>query len=139
MKRKFLMALALTGMLTKIPGVYGTAIPVQAAQAASGELVQPRYVNTSSINADLVISGSTAHCYANATAKRSCHINVKMRLQRKDGSSWSTVCSWVGAADGVTKTLDKTFSLSTRGSYRVNAEFNVGGEVLTYNSSTKTY
>ena len=133
------MALALTGMLTMLPGVYGTAIPVQAAQAASGELVQPRYVNTSSINADLVISGSTAHCYANATAKRSCHIKVKMRLQRKDGSSWSTVCSWVGAADGVTKTLDKTFSLSTRGSYRVNAEFNVGGEVLTYTSSTKTY
>ena len=139
MKRKFLMALALTGMLTMLPGVFGTVVPVQAAQAAGGELVQPRYVNTAAIAADLVISGSTAHCLADVTAKRTCHINVKMRLQRKDGSSWSTVCSWVGAADGVTKTLSQTFSLSTRGSYRVNAEFNVGGEVLTYNSSTKTY
>ena len=139
MKRKFLRALALTGMLTMLPGIYGTAIPVQAAQTTGGELVQPRYVNTATINADLVISGNTASCYASATAKRSCHINVKMRLQRKDGSSWSTVCSWVGSADSVIKTLSQTFSLSTRGSYRVNAEFNVGGEVLTYNSSTKTY
>lgn len=139
MKRKLVMAMVMAGVLTMVPVNFGTANTVQAALPSSGEVVQPRYVNTINISANLVITGNTAHCYADATAKKSCHISIVMRLQRKDGSSWNTICSWVGSADSVTKSLDQTFSLSTHGTYRVHAEFNVGGEAISCNSPTKTY
>ena len=139
MKRKLLMTLMLAGALTMVPVSFGPATQVQAALPGNEEVVQPRYVNTINIAADLVINGNTAHCYSSATKKKVCRINIKMRLQRKSGSSWITVCTWTGTSDTGTKSMDKTFTLSTHGTYRVNAEFDVAGEVLTYNSRTQTY
>ena len=105
----------------------------------SGNEVQPRYVNTANIAASLKIEGSTAYAHCTVTAKKVCHVNVKMRLQRWTGSEWFTVCSWVEASDKGTKTITRSFPLTTRGTYRVYTLFNVGGEELSYTSVSKTY
>ncbi len=107
--------------------------------AGGSNTVQPYYENTTHILSSLKIDGNTAYSYAEVTAKRVCYINVVMRLQRQEGSSWHTVSSWVGSSTNGTKSMTKTFTLSTRGTYRVYAIFNVDGEELTYASLTKKY
>lgn len=132
--------MALAGMLAVSPSSSVlAAAPVQTAQVSSGGEVQPRYVNTANIAASMRIEGSTAYAYSTVTAKRVCHVNVTMRLQRWTGSQWFTVCSWVEASDKGTKTMSKSFPLTTRGTYRVYTLFNVGGEQLSYTSVSKTY
>lgn len=140
MKRKLLMIMALAGMLAITPSSSAlAAAPAQTAQVGSGNEVQPRYVNTANIAASLKIEGSTAYAHCTVTAKKVCHVNVKMRLQRWTGSEWFTVCSWVEASDKGTKTITRSFPLTTRGTYRVYTLFNVGGEELSYTSVSKTY
>ena len=104
-----------------------------------GNTVQPRYVNTAGISANLQIESGTAYATCTVNAKRSCHISVCMELQYKDGSTWKTKASWLDSVNGVTKTLTRSFGLTKRGTYRVKAFFNVGGEELTYTSATSTY
>lgn len=108
--------------------------------AMSGEEgIQPFYENTINISAGLKINGSTASARASVTAKYVCNVNIVMRLQRKVGSDWHTIVSWVaGSADGF-KNLTKTHTLTTRGTYRVYALFDVDGEKLEYVGNTATY
>ncbi len=108
--------------------------------AMNGEdSIQPFYDKTYNISAGLKISGSTAYATANVVAKNVCNVNIVMRLQRKEGSSWHTIVSWVGGSDKGYKTLDKTHTLTTRGTYRVYAMFDVDGEKLEYVGNTATY
>lgn len=145
MKRKILTALALVCMLASIPSVSYAATETGSYEVAQpnavggADIISPYYVNTIRISANLAINGSTATANANVTAKKVCSISVTMRLQRKEGSSWHTVVSWVGGANAASKSMTKTYSLSTRGTYRVNASFNVAGEALTENSASRTY
>ena len=48
------------------------------------------------------------------------------------------VFTYLGSDNG-TKTMTKSYSLTTRGTYRVSADFNVGGEKLNYTSISKVY
>ncbi len=140
MKRKLLMIMALAGMLAVTPSSSAlAAAPAQTAQVGSENEVQPRYVNTANIAASLKIVGSTAYAYSTVTAKRACHISTIMRLQRWTGSEWFTVCSWVAGTDIGSMTMERSFALTTRGTYRIYTLFNVGGEQLTYTSVSKTY
>ena len=103
------------------------------------EGIQPFYDKTYNISAALKIEGNVAHATAHVTAKRPYHVSVVMRLQRKEGSDWHTIVSWVaGSADGF-KNLTKTHTLTTRGTYRVYALFDVDGEKLEYVGNTATY
>lgn len=144
MKRKFLAVMALICMLS-IPSVSyaatGTGSHEVAQPKAIGgaNIAQPYYVNTMTTSANLRISGNTAYANASVTAKKVCHVSVIMRLQRKSGSSWSTVSSWVESSDSGSKSMTKPFTLSKRGTYRVYAIFNVAGEETTNTSPSKTY
>ncbi|NBH13157.1 hypothetical protein D3Z36_02870 [Lachnospiraceae bacterium] len=139
-KQKVLMIMALVGMLAVTPSSSAfAAAPMQTTQAAIGNEIQPRYVNTANIAASVKIEGSTAYAYSTVTAKRVCHVDVTMRLQRYTGSGWLTVCSWIESSDNGTKTMSKSYSLTTRGTYRVSADFNVAGEKLNYTSISKVY
>lgn len=140
MKRKISMMLAVMCLVLSMASVSQAAGKSAPPKAIGGSgTIQPHYVNTANISSDLKIEGSTAYCNAYVAAKRSCHITVTMRLQRKDGSSWFTVVSWVEAKDGIVKDMTKSFTLTKRGTYRVQANFDVAGEQLTYNSASKTY
>lgn len=103
------------------------------------EGIQPFYDKTYNISAALKIEGNVAHATAHVTAKRPYHVSVVMRLQRKEGSDWHTIVSWVGASDDGIRTLNKTHTLTTRGTYRVYALFDVDGEKLEYVGNTATY
>ncbi len=147
LKQRLLTSLALAAVLAVLPVGSSYAAELEAPQAEAGASVQtggeegidPQYINTSRITADLVISGNNAHVYASAIAKRICHVTVTMRLQRKEGSSWQTKVSWVGSSNTGDKTLGENYTLTQRGTYRTYAIFNVGGEELTYTSVSQVY
>ncbi len=139
MKRKLIMVMALVGILAVTPCGSIAAIPVQATQVGGVTEVQPRYINTANIGATLKIDGAIAYAFSTATAKRVCRINTRMRLQRKNGSTWDTVCTWTATSSSGTLDVYKTFTLTKRGTYRVYALFDVAGEELTYTSDSKTY
>lgn len=141
MKRKVSMVMAVLCLLLNLSTVSYAAGPSDGQPTATGGggIAQPYYVNTSKISAGLRIEGNTAYCGADVVAKKVCFINVVMRLQRKEGSSWHTVSSWVESSTSGMKVMSKTFTLSTRGTYRVYALFTVGGEEVSCASNTKTY
>ena len=146
MKRRVLMALALViCLITSIPSVSyaatgaGSSIGLQPGVIGDAGTAQPYYVNTSYISAGLRIEGSTAYVRANVTAKKACDISVTAKLQRKENGSWKTICSFVEYSSNGVKDMTHSYTLSKRGTYRTYAIFNVGGEVLTISSSSKTY
>ncbi len=140
MKRKISMVLAVMCLLLNLSTVsYAAEVAGVQPTAIGGGTAEPYYENASNITAGLKITGSTAYCSAEVFAKKVCFINVVMRLQRKEGTSWHTVSSWVESSTSGSKVMGKYFTLSTRGTYRVYAIFNVGGEELTCASASKTY
>lgn len=146
MKRKLAMMLAVMCLIISVSTVSyaaeGNAKTTAQARATgnSNGGIQPYYVNTLNIAAGLRIEGSTAYCLAEVFAKKPCFINVTMRLQRLENGSWQTKSSWIeSAANAGGKTLSKSFSLSSRGTYRVYVIATVGGEEVTCTSNTKTY
>lgn len=142
MKRKmiaaFLMVIAIGIPQVCYAGIEDTE-QIKLVAMNGEDSIQPFYDKTYNISAGLKISGSTAYATANVVAKNVCNVNIVMRLQRKEGSSWHTIVSWVGGSDKGYKTLDKTHTLTTRGTYRVYAMFDVDGEKLEYVGNTATY
>ncbi len=140
MKRRISMVLAVMCLLLNLSTVsYAAEVAGVQPTAIGGGTAEPYYVNTAKISAGLIIEGNTAYCNSEVAAKKVCFINVVMRLQRKEGTSWHTVSSWVESANAGGKIMNKTFSLSTRGTYRVYAIFTVGGEEVSCASASKTY
>jgi len=140
MKRKISMVLAVMCLLLNLSTVsYAAEVAGVQPTAIGGGTAEPYYVNTANISAGLKITGNTAYCNADVTAKKVCFINIVMRLQRKEGTSWHTVSSWVESANAGGKNMTKSFTLSTRGTYRVYAIFTVGGEEVFCSSVSKTY
>ena len=144
MRRRISMVLAVVCLVLSISTVSAAAanedkaVHTTAVRGVSG--IQPYYINTANLSAGLKITGSTAYCYTEVFAKKTCFINVVMRLQRKEGSSWHTVSSWIeSSANAGGKVVSKSFGLSTRGTYRVYAICTVGGEEVTCTSNTATY
>lgn len=140
MKRKISMMLAVMCLVLSMASVSQAAGKSAPPRAIGGSgTIQPHYVNAALISSALKIDGSTAYCNSFASAKKVCRITTTMRLQRKDGSSWSTVVSWVETSTTGVHDMTKSFTLTKRGTYRVQANFDVAGEQLTYNSASKTY
>lgn len=147
MKRRILMSLILVAAMAIIPVSNSQAKAKVLEQIEDGAIVQvgggdtadPQYVNTATISASIAISGSTAHVYAKVSAKKVCHISVVMRLQYKDGNTWTTKRSWVAGSDTGYKVMSESAALSQRGQYRTYAIFNVAGEETTYASTPQTY
>lgn len=147
MKRRILMSLILVAAMTIIP-VSNSQAKVKVLEKiedgeivriGGGDTVDPQYVNTATISASISISGSTAHVHAKVTAKKVCHVSVVMRLQRKEGNTWTTKRSWVAGSNNGYKIMSEDAALSQRGQYRTYAVFNVAGEETTYASTPQTY
>ncbi len=147
MRQRVWMSLVLAAVLAVIPVTSSQAKVKVLQKLDKGAVVQvggeegidPQYVNTVSITADISISGNTAKVFASAVAKRVCHVSVVMRLQYKDGDTWTTKKSWVAASDSGHKALSESTTLTQRGLYRTYASFDVAGEKLTYTSSYQRY
>ena len=144
MKSRILMALTLViCMLVSIPSVSYAAAEsgavLQPGLIGGSGTAQPNYVNASYISAGLRIEGNVAYVNADVTAKKTCDISVTARLQRKENGSWKTICSYIEYSSNGMKNMTHAYTLTTRGTYRTYAIFNVGGEELTLASSSKTY
>lgn len=137
-KRRIWMSLVLAVVLAVLP-ISSSYAAGRTVQLKGEEGIDPQYVNTINITADLVIKGNNAHAYASAVAKRVCRVTVTMRLQRKEDGAWKTKVSWVGSSTSGSKTMGEDFTLTQRGTYRTYAIFDVAGENLTYISSSQVY
>lgn len=137
-KRRIWMSLVLAVVLAVLP-ISSSYAAGRTVQLKGEEGIDPQYVNTANITADLVIKGNNAHAYASAVAKRVCRVTVTMRLQRKEDGAWKTKVSWVGSSTSGSKTMGEDFTLTQRGTYRTYAIFDVAGENLTYISSSQVY
>lgn len=140
---KVLTAVLLFCIGISIPSAsYAMEAPVAEQTAVSylgDEGIQPYWVNTATTSALLNISGSTATVRASVTAKEYNSIFTEMSLQKKNGSSWTTVRSWMSWTTDYGYTRSESHALSSRGTYRAYATFEVGGEVTSCSSSSKTY
>ena len=144
MKRKISMVLAVVCMVLSMSTVSNaaanenTAAHTNAAGGVGG--IQPYYVNTANVSSGIKIEGNTADCISEVSAKKLCTITTVMRLQKKDGSSWKTIVSWIGTSENVgSKVVSKSHTISARGTYRTYAIFTVGGEEVTCASNLATY
>ncbi len=137
-KRRIWMSLVLAVVLAVLP-ISSSYAAGRTVQLKGEEGIDPQYVNTINITADLVIKGNNAHAYASAVAKKVCRVTVTMRLQRKEDGVWKTKVSWVGSSTSGSKTMGEDFTLTQRGTYRTYAIFDVAGENLTYISSSQVY
>lgn len=144
MKRRISMVMAVVCMVLSMSTVSNAAANEDVAAHANAvggvSGIQPYYENTSTISSGIKIEGNTAYCITSVSAKKLCFINIVMRLQRKEGSSWHTIVSWVGSsANAGSKVMSKSHTLSTRGTYRTYAICTVGGEEVTCASNLATY
>lgn len=144
MRRKISMMLAVmcllvSSMSTVSYAAGGEGTANAQATVNPGETAEPYYINTANITAGLKIEGNTAYCREEVTAKKVCFVNVVMRLQKKNGSSWDTKVSWVSSSTSGYKDMTKTHTLTERGTYRVYLIATVGGEEVTCTSNSKTY
>ncbi len=105
--------------------------------ANSGD-VQPRYTLARYVDASLSISGSTAYVYVEAEGISSVtKIKITANLQKKSGSSWTTVKSWTQTTYDNYAVLDESYSpVSSSATYRVSyrAVFNGSETVSGYSN-----
>ena len=107
------------------------------SSAVAEGIVTPMFVNIRSTQASLSISGSTASCIGGVWAySSSSSCSMTMRLQKQNGSSWSTLVSWTSIGSG-SATRSETYTI-TAGTYRVNVSGYVDDEYYSATSSTQT-
>ena len=134
MKRKKIFV-----VLLSIVSILFTSIPVNAQENFAGNDVELLYENIVTATTTLSIPTSgDAICYAKLTCQTSKSLKIEMSLQKKNGSTWTTIKTWTkNDTSGITLSLSETKSLSS-GSYRLKTKFTCGNEVVTKNSATKT-
>lgn len=98
----------------------------------------PRWVQASDVNPGLSITGSTIKVSVLVKAKStSAAISGTAFLEKKSGSSWTSVKSWPISATGKTL-LSQSYANAGKGEYRVRVSVNVGGESISVMSGSCT-
>ena len=74
------------------------------------------------------ISGLTANCAAQMTAKYSTSLKIKMELQKKSSGSYSTVKTWSKSATGIGISLEGSKIINPLSTYRLKVTYTAGSE-----------
>lgn len=138
MFKKFAAVLCAFCMLVGA-GTNAMAVTEVPANQVSAIEIQPRYTYADHVEAFLSISGKTAYVDAEAQGKSNVSkIKLTVTLQKKSGSSWSTVKTWTDTDSSDYVYVSEERSVSS-GTYRVKATavFN-GSETVTTYSETET-
>lgn len=138
MFKKFAAVLCAFCMLVGA-GTNAMAVTEVSANQVSAIEIQPRYTYADHVDAFLSISGKTAYVDAEAQGKSNVSkIKLTVTLQKKSGSSWSTVKTWTDTDSSDYVYVSEERSVSS-GTYRVKATavFN-GSETVTTYSDTET-
>lgn len=97
-----------------------TAIPY-----ISLESVQPRMIITQTVAVGLSIEGNQAICSTTVVGVTSevKRVKIVMHLQeRKTNGDYYDIAKWESSRDGVGLSIEKYYPLSSRGTYRVQAD-----------------
>lgn len=101
--------------------------------------ISPFFTMISKATARLFNSDGTLTLQTEVTAKKTCDMSIVMNLQRKSGSTWTTVKTWSVSEKNVNVLkLKKTYSVP-KGTYILSATVSAGGEKATVTSETRTY
>lgn len=131
-----LISLLLTVILLLVQGIACT----ESLETSESEQFPSRYQAIAQISAALKITGNTAKCIGDVTLKNGYSGTLTVTLQRKNGNSWVYVASWTGdVPTGGSKTIVRTKSLSTHGTYRVKVNLVSGVENESVYSQTRDY
>ena len=102
--------------------------------------ISPKYVNTDIVTANLSISSKgVATCSGTVSPSGKYESTISVNLQKKNGSSWSTIKTWTGSGSTLMGcSASGTYTVS-RGTYRVYVCGYVGTEFFSKYSAEKTY
>lgn len=99
----------------------------------------PFFTTISKATARLENSDGSFTLETQVIAKKTSDLSIVMNLQRKSGTTWTTIKTWSGSKDNANVLkLNKTYSAS-KGTYRISATVSAGGEKTTVTSETRTY
>lgn len=98
-------------------------------------------VDLCSKTADIVWSGKDNRITAKSRIKvsRGCNITITMKLQKQNGKAWGPVETWTESYYGADCLLERSYSLTSSGTYRVHTVFTVDGTTYTVTSGEVRY
>lgn len=103
---------------------------VFAAESPDEEQIMPLYEDIQSYSAAITISGVTANCSVRVNAQSRSYIKIVMELQKKSGSSYSTVETWTGSTTSTGYSMSKSKTINRLSTYRLKATITVGSETI---------
>ncbi|RKI41391.1 hypothetical protein D7V86_07335 [bacterium D16-51] len=141
-KMIFYLTMAAMGTAMLLPGNYAAAKEVD--EKAGEEIIVQSLIGAKQI-AGLTISGKVAEVRVYASGQNDVKkIGITVKLQKNENGKWKDVQSWEKATEALSLNFAKTYSLSSKGNYRVQATVTYyqkdnSKEIKTVTSSTKTY
>lgn len=118
----------------------GSCISLNGVYAATinDEMITPMYTTIKTTRSSLSITEKTARATTSIETKSKCNISITMKLQKKSGTSWTTVKTWEKSADNaISLRLTKDYTVSS-GTYRVRSVVKAGSEQATITSTSKS-
>ena len=107
-------------------------------EAATGtDIISPLYDVIITAKPTLTITDNQAKAVTTVSARKKCDISITMKLQKKSGSSWTTIKTWSSSKeDTAFLSLSQTYTVNT-GSYRVYSAITAGGEEASVTSTVQ--
>lgn len=135
MKKCFAIVLTILLLLASVSTTSADGIDVEE------NIILDRYIWLFKAYATLSITNGTANCTGVAKAKSSNYsLSLTLSLQKKSGTSWNYVASWIGTGSGINGVvLNRTKSGLTSGTYRCVAYVQVYDSNGAYVESTTVY
>lgn len=108
--------------------IFSCTTVVSYAQTTAYETVSPYFVNISSANAGLTISGVKATCTASLKPKSSMKLTIKMELQKEKSSGYETVETWSTSTTGTYLAISESRLINVLCDYRLKVTYTAGSE-----------
>ena len=105
------------------------------------EVVSPQHSDLVGTTASIYWNGKSDQitAYADITVSKVSNITITMYLQKQGSKVWSPVKKWTGTFNSTMGSLDKPYTLTTSGTYRVHVVFQVDGTTYTATSKEIKY
>lgn len=107
--------------------VFSSAFSASAA-VAEEPTVSLCFTTISACSYGISISGITAKCSASLVSKTSTSLKIKMEIQKKSSSTYSTVETWTATRTGSTLALSESRTINILSTYRLKVTFTAGSE-----------
>ena len=140
--KKEMLALALSGALvmSAFSGAASAAdLPSNGLPQADGKpVVEIRWESTNVVSPSISISGKTVSASVYISPKKpSTAVTGTLYLEKKSGSSWTSVASWAINTTG-TVNMTKTYRGTSGVTYRTRVVVTVGADSIDVVSSART-